>query len=200
MLVPMKYGGVICLFAILASYPAPAQSNPVPLVNQPLVPMKSAPGGSSFTLTVNGTGFVSDSVVNWNGAPLATTFVSGSQLTAIVPASDTASAGTAWVTVVSPTPGGGKSNVQYFDILSPAATLTFTQLVPYAFELQFPNGSMGILADFNGDGKLDITYASGTGVFVQLGNGDGSFQPPLTVAITDECGLGRWRFQWGRQA
>src|SRR5581483_93283 len=32
-----------------------AQTNPVPLLNQPLVPMSTAPGGPGFTLTVNGT-------------------------------------------------------------------------------------------------------------------------------------------------
>jgi hypothetical protein len=44
--------------------------NPVPLINQPLVPDAVAPGGAEFTLTVNGTGFVSGSVVNWNGSAL----------------------------------------------------------------------------------------------------------------------------------
>src|SRR5713101_147883 len=64
--------------------------NPVPLINQPLVPDAIAPGGAGFTLTVNGTGFVSGSVVNWNGSARATTFVSGSQLTATVLSSDIA--------------------------------------------------------------------------------------------------------------
>lgn len=54
------------------------QPNPLPLVNQPLVPMTIAPGGRGFTLTVSGTGFAADSVVNWSGAPLATTFVTNS--------------------------------------------------------------------------------------------------------------------------
>lgn len=188
----MKYGGLICLGAILASFSALAQSNPIPLVNQPLVPMTLPPGGSTFTLTVNGTGFVSGSVVNWNSSPLATTFVSGSQLTATVAASDIASAGTAWVTVVNPTPGGGTSNVQYFDISSTATTLKFTQLVPFGSFEPSTYTANPIVADFNGDGKLDIAYYAGSGeegtlggspggVFVQLGNGDGSFQPPLTV-------------------
>ena len=62
-------------FALLCS-PLFAQSpNPVPLVNQPLVPDAQAPGGSTFTLTVNGTGFVTGSVVNWNGTKLTTSFV-----------------------------------------------------------------------------------------------------------------------------
>ena len=37
-----------------------------------------------FTLTVNGTGFTSDAVVLWAGTPLTTTFVSDTQLTAVV--------------------------------------------------------------------------------------------------------------------
>ena len=44
-----------------------------------------------------------------------------------------------------------------------------------------------VVGDFNGDGKLDLaTSSSGTGgatVFLQLGNGDGTFQAP-TVACT----------------
>src|SRR6266498_2066712 len=35
----------------------PTGTNPVPLINQPLVPDATAPGGPGFTLTVNGTGF-----------------------------------------------------------------------------------------------------------------------------------------------
>ena len=49
--------------------------NPVPLIDQPLVPAAAAPGGMGFTLTVNGTGFVPDSVVHWNGAARSTQFV-----------------------------------------------------------------------------------------------------------------------------
>ena len=62
--------------------------NPVPLINQPLVPDAIAPGSAGFTLTVNGTGFASGSVVKWNGSPRATTFLSKSQLKAAVLSSD----------------------------------------------------------------------------------------------------------------
>lgn len=41
--------------------------------------------GAGFTLTVNGVGFEFNSVVNWNGAALVTTYVSGQQLTAAIP-------------------------------------------------------------------------------------------------------------------
>ena len=45
--------------------PLLAQSNPVPLINQPLVPEATAPGGPAFTLTVNGTGFVPGSTTSF---------------------------------------------------------------------------------------------------------------------------------------
>jgi hypothetical protein len=68
-------------------------ANPVPLINQPLinqplVPEAVKPGGAGFTLTVNGTGFVSGSLVNWNGSARDTTFVSTAKLTANIPPSD----------------------------------------------------------------------------------------------------------------
>jgi len=67
-------------------------------------------GGQDFTLTVNGTNFVSTSTVNWNGAALTTTFVSSMQLTASVPATNIATTGTATITVVNPAPCGATSN------------------------------------------------------------------------------------------
>ena len=93
-----------------------AQSNPVPLLNQPLVPEKVAPGSGKFTLTINGTGFVAGAVVKWNGASRVTTVISGSEVRAMINASDVAKAKTASVTIVNPTPGGGTSNVVYFSV------------------------------------------------------------------------------------
>lgn len=63
-----------------------------------LVPSVASAGGASFTVTLDGVGFSVASVVQWStgsGAPtpLATTFVSATQLTATVPARLIASAG-----------------------------------------------------------------------------------------------------------
>jgi len=52
-----------------------------------------------FTLTVTGTNFTSDAVVNWNGAPQPTTFASATQLSASISAAEAAFPGTAGVTV-----------------------------------------------------------------------------------------------------
>jgi len=154
----------------------------VPLVNQPLIPDSASPGGSGFTLTVNGTGFVSGSVVEWNGNPRTTSFVSGSQLTASILAADIAIAGTATVTVSNPGPGGGVSNPASFPVRLSAASV-------FGFISSFTppvSGSVEIAtADFNGDGKLDLALPDGGrpgSVSVLLGNGDGSFQAPQAYA------------------
>ena len=90
--------------------------NPLPFVNQPLSPDAAAPSGAAFNLTVNGTGFVPASVVNWNGKARVTTFVSKSQLKAAIQTSDLASPVTVAVTVTNPEPGGGVSNVGFFAV------------------------------------------------------------------------------------
>ncbi len=103
--------------------------NPVPVLVS-LNPNQANVGGAAFTLTVNGNSFLSNSVVRWNGAERATTFISQTQLTAQIPASDIASAGTATVTVFNPASaggGGGASNALTFTINqapNPLPTLT----------------------------------------------------------------------------
>jgi hypothetical protein len=74
-------------------------------------------------LTVNGASFVNGSVVRWNGVDRTTTFVNGGQLTATIPATDIATAGTATVTVFTPIPGGGTSSGQTFTVNNPLPVL-----------------------------------------------------------------------------
>ena len=100
-----------------------AVSNPVPTITG-LNPPSATPGGPAFTLTVNGTGFVSSSVVRWNGSNRTTTYVSSTQLTAAITAADIATAGTASVTVFNPAPGGGTSNAVSFVVGNPVPTIT----------------------------------------------------------------------------
>lgn len=90
-------------------------NNPVPSIAV-LSPGSVAPGAAAFTLTVNGNNFVNGSIVRWNGAGRATTFVSATQITAAIAAADVATAGAANVTVYNPTPGGGTSNTAAFSI------------------------------------------------------------------------------------
>src|SRR3984893_15841848 len=55
-----------------------------------------------FTITANGSGFTTGALILWNGTALSTTLVSAIQLTAPVPASDVAAAGTVQVAVQIP--------------------------------------------------------------------------------------------------
>jgi MBG domain (YGX type)/Bacterial Ig domain/MBG domain len=98
---------------------APTTPNNVPMVAN-LSPMTAAAAGSAnLTLTVTGGSFVSGSSVLWNGKVRATTFVSPTQLTATILASDLSAVGTADVAVFNPAPGGGSSTSLTFSIDSP---------------------------------------------------------------------------------
>jgi IPT/TIG domain len=70
-----------------------------------IMPNTMAAGSAAFTLTVNGTGFAGNSVVVWNSTNMATSFVSGQQLTAQIPAAQLATAGMASVHVNTPGTG-----------------------------------------------------------------------------------------------
>jgi len=166
---------------------AAAANNPVPLI-YPLPVSATAPGGPAFTLTVNGTGFVSGALVNWNGTALTTTFVSSSQVTASVPAANIASPGTAEITVTNPAPGGGKSNIGYFQVTNATAGLAFNDSPMPNIG---PSGWSPAVGDFRGNGKVDIVMGQPVtpnspqnAVQILLGNGDGTFQAPATVTAT----------------
>ncbi len=112
-------------------------------------------------------------MVHWNGSARATHFVSEGQLTATILAADVATALTAAVTVVSPSPGGGPSNAAYFPIAVPEASVSFSRS-----DLSSQGWNINVVtADFNGDGKLDLAVTDYYGlVRIFLGNGDGTFR------------------------
>ena len=90
-------------------------TNPAPTMNN--LTSTSALIGSSPTVTVNGSGFVPGSTVDWDGTPITSTYVSPTSLTAEVPATDAASATAGIITVVNAGPGGGTTSPQAFYIL-----------------------------------------------------------------------------------
>src|SRR5262249_53722589 len=78
-----------------------------PPILSSLSPNSASENHAAFVLTVTGGQFATNSTVNWNGSPLATTFVSSSTLQAPVPTADLAfeEGTTASVTVVTPGTG-----------------------------------------------------------------------------------------------
>lgn len=154
---------------------------PVPQIGNPLVPMAVLPGSVGFSLTVNGTGFVSGSTVYWNGSPRSTTFVSNSQLIAAIPASDVATATSGSVTVHNP--GGTISNVALLLVTTPVITPSFGAAeIPQTVT----QGSFywGILSgDYDGDGFADVAINQSQYLEIAQGNGDGTFQYPVNYPI-----------------
>jgi subtilisin family serine protease len=92
--------------------------NPPPMATS-LSPGTVVTGGPAFTLTVNGSKLAPSSIVRWNGANRATTFVSATQLQAAISTADIMTVSTTQVTVFTPAPGGGTSSALTFAIRPP---------------------------------------------------------------------------------
>ena len=102
-------------------------NQPTPAISS-LSPNSATAGRAGFTVAVNGSGFLQGSTVQWNGTALATSYVSGSQLTASVSANLIANAGSASVTVANP--GGNLSNVLTFTISTSGLSIITASSLP----------------------------------------------------------------------
>ena len=103
---------LLTLTAFGCGYSTPKQMTQpgiVPVVAA-IMPASLIHGGSDFTLTVTGSNFNGNAVVNWNAAPQPnTTHPMANTLSVMIPAADIAAAGMAQVSVTNPgssTPGG----------------------------------------------------------------------------------------------
>lgn len=104
--------------SMLAPLPALSQSTPVVAS---VMPDSFVAGSPDTGITVYGTGFTSDSVVDWNGAGLSTTFQYDGTLYATVPAADLSKAGTASLTVDTPEASPALSSAVTLQITNPPA-------------------------------------------------------------------------------
>ena len=144
-------------------------NNPVPVLSG-ISPTSAVAGGAGFTLTVTGSSFTPSSSVLWGGTALTTTFVSSTQLTAVVPAANITSPGTFAITVSNPTPGGGSSSALSFSVLNPVPVIsdinpTIVMLGSSSFTLtvtgsNFVNGAVV----YWGSTALTTTFVSSTGL------------------------------------
>ena len=171
--------------------------NPESYLQQPLAPMTAAPGSSGPTLTLNGAQFVAGSSVLWNGSARVTTFVNQNQIHATLLSSDVATAGTAQVVVTNPSPGGGTSNSQAFEITNSTSTVSMGG--PTVAVGTDPRGI--VVADLNHDGNADVAVVNrgSNTVSIMLGIGNGTFAAPtsyntgvdpIAVAVGDLNGDG----------
>jgi hypothetical protein len=98
-----------------------------------VTPNSLVAGSADTSISLAGTGFTANSVVQWNGTNLVTEFAPyySYQLVATVPAAEIAKAGTASVTVNTPTATPALSNAVPVTITNPPAP-TLTSIYPNA--------------------------------------------------------------------
>ena len=153
--------GILSLLVVLPASSQTGSGTSIPLIGS-ISPAKVLAGSPSFTLTVNGSNFASDSVVQINGANRSTAFVNAGQLAVSIPSTDISASGFPNVTVVSPSSGITSNSApltvfRYGDI-NFDNTITITDLAVLA---NYVGGTATLLdaspADLNLDGFIDAT-------------------------------------------
>jgi hypothetical protein len=104
--------------------PPPNPDEALPPVVASVSPDKGTVGSVGPSIVVGGSNFVARSIVQLDGAPLATTFVSETELRATIPTSKLAAVGVLRLSVGTSPPGGGASKEVTFEVQNPGAMLT----------------------------------------------------------------------------
>ena len=113
--------GLLCGALLLAG--CGIVTNPVPSISS-LSPASLTVGSAAQTLTINGANFLATSAVTYNGIAHAVTYISASQLTITLTASDLYALGSYPVVVANPVPGGGASSQVSLQIYGEAQNST----------------------------------------------------------------------------
>ncbi|WP_263408874.1 hypothetical protein [Terriglobus tenax] len=144
---PSPGGGASNAVAFTITSPPPTLSS--------LLPATATAGGAAFTLTVNGSGFLTGAAVAWNGSTRPTTVVSVTQLTSSITAADIATAGTAQVDVVQ----GSLRSTNQLSFTINAAPPTLTSISPSTTGA----GSAGFDLTVNGTGFTNSAQVAWNG-------------------------------------
>ena len=179
-----------------ATYTIGPSGNPIPVIYS-ISPAVASAGGAAFTLTVNGSGFIASSIVYGGSTALATTYVSGSQLTAAVQAANITSAGIYNITVQSPTPGGGTSNPFQFEVDSagsgtttfPTITATVASGSSASYPVTLPSGaSNATVSCLNLPAGAACSYSSQTNsltITTSSNTPAGTYQITVVFTVTE---------------
>lgn len=165
-------------------------------VVQSLSPASVPAGSADFTLTINGSRFYSTSVVMWNGAPLATTFVDDRQLQAQVPAANVAAAGSVAMFVRTPPSGGGDSNTVNLSIQAPNAVPIPSVESLSPSEATFGGEPLNVVINgagfiptskaFLNGAAVDTTYINPNMLLVQLSASEVGAAGPLAITVSND--------------
>ena len=154
-------------------------------------PTTAQVGSANTTIALSGSGFSHASTVNFDGNPVASTFVSAGQLTAVVPASSETVAGNHAITVSNPTPGGGASNSASLSInnLTPAiGSLTPSTIAEGSSDTQIQIVGSNFLSTSTvslDSNRISSTYISATEILGTIPAGSLSTAGALALVITN---------------
>ncbi|MEO7146104.1 MAG: VWA domain-containing protein, partial [Bryobacteraceae bacterium] len=144
------------------------------------------------TLTVNGSGFVQQSVVQWNGVNKPTTFINGTQLQAAISATDVSGPTIGSVDVVNPAPGGGASGYAQVSVNAAGPALAITQ---FDFNTCPILNAYVTLTDRNGSAIPGLSNVSvkcsedGNPVYCDVGPASANLIP-LSIALVIDTSAG----------
>ena len=166
-------------------------TNPIPTMSL-IQPSSASAGSGGFALTVYGTEFTAQSVVNWNGAARPTTYVSGTQLTAQIGAGDVAGSGTASVTVTNP--GIATSSAASFTIDGAVLTSVAPNLIaaggPTFILNLFGSGfASSSVAQWNGAAR-NTTFISATQLQAQIPSTDIAAVGAASITVSTPSATG----------
>ncbi len=174
---------------------SPQQTNTVPTITS-VTPTSASAGGAALTIDVKGSGFVAASTLQWNATALSTTYISATELSASLPASDLATGTTAEVTVVNTGSGGGTSPAAPFVVNNPQPVLASINPV------NAPAGAGALSLDMIGSGfvpssvvtwnnvPLATTFVSGTEVKAALPAANDAIGVIAAVAVSNPTPAG----------
>lgn len=205
----------LCAILVVLASCGGTSLNPTPTVSATfpstvpatLIGAPACTSNPTFTISVQGNNFLTNSVAYWNGAARKTTFNdSTGQLTVTILACDIASPGVAYVSVTNPPPGGGPSPVAVtFQItqptnpapsissLSPASTAAGTLPPGGILTINGASAASGSnspafisssQASINGNARA-TTFVSATELQVQMLASDVATAGTLTVSVTN---------------
>ncbi|EQD60714.1 BNR repeat-containing glycosyl hydrolase [mine drainage metagenome] len=130
--------------------------NPTPTLTS-LTPNQLTLDASASVVTLNGNGFVGNSGVTLDGAPLADTYQSATQLQVTIPAATLAVSGTHTLVVSNPIPGGGISAGANLTVAYPPPTVS--SLSPAAAAM----GGAAFTLTVNGSGFQPVSKVQWNG-------------------------------------
>ncbi len=182
----------VSLFSPLGSQSG--SGNPIPAITS-ISPTSAIEGSGSFTLTVNGSNFISSSTISFGGQAEPTTFVSAVQLTAAIPGSAIATAGPVLVLVSTPGPEGGVAESSFAVVLRPPAISSIVPSIVVAGSPGFSltiNGTNfvdGSTVNFNG-ALRSAAFVNSTQITASVSSSDVASQGTINISVTNPVRIG----------